>query len=335
MRQVDSIGRTLGDSDDDLLIVTSSFERERSVAASRRLSQYGARCTVLITSGGDSSSRGERQKKGSVLELLELLAKVDAGGFPRQILTTGFDPVDLIRQINDELRGRSITPNGLVVTLDISCLTKLQLVTLLRFFIGKRVASRLRLIYTYPEAYNTGGWERVGRLTLEYSRPLIFPIQGAFLEDRRVRRRMAIVVVGHEGPRTLAAWRYAGADDTWLIEAWSKRRQVMDICRGENRFLYESVLNFGEPSKVISVPNTGLVDTCRTMQRALDGALSDQGVTEVSVVPFGPKPVLAGLCLALLSRPRMSAELVYSICKRYNAEYSTGVEGVYSEEIVV
>jgi hypothetical protein len=333
MRPVEAIGSIRSNREDDLLIVASSFERERSVASARRFKYYRARCTMLITTRGDSGSRGERQKLGSVNELLEILGRADVGHFPRQIVTPGYDPIDLTRQIRDELEGRGIPFEGLAVTLDMSCLTKLQLITLLRLLLRPGVCSILRLLYTYPERYNTGGWERAGRLTIEYSKPLIFPIQGSFLRNRRVRRRLAIVVLGHEGPRALAAWRAAEADFTWLVEARSERPEVMDVCRNENRFLYGLVQDMGEPSCVIETPNMGLAEICGAMRVALEQAEYAEGLNEVSLIPYGPKAILAGVLLAVLSRSELSAEVVYAVCKRYNSDYSSGVEGVYAVEI--
>lgn len=332
MKEVKRIKVIEGGRPDDVLLVTASFELERSLAVVRRMESYACKAGIILSLYPDTSALGEQRKRRAARTLFREVGRMDQRGMPASVVSASHDPIELVRGVREELETRGLTSPGLYVTIDMSCLTKIHLVALLRLFLVQRRARVLRLLYVYPKTYNTGGWEKEGRLAMEYSEPVVLPLQGRTTQRRERRKRVAIVVVGHEGERTFASWRQIDADVTWLVEGTSDREAVMETCWYENRYLYDLVRSGSGGDRIFSFANTELEGVEKILGAALDG-MNQRGELEVVVVPFGPKPILAGLCCALFLRPDMVAGLIYSRSRSYNAEYSTGVENVYTSEI--
>jgi len=334
MKRVESITTMDSGKPDDLLLVSASFEEERCLAAAKLLSDYSVRCGVVVNFESKLNARGEEKKRSTSEQLIDIVGSYDTNGIPRHLVVAGHDVVDLTRELKGELRGRGIGLSGLRVTLDISCLTKIQLAGILRFFLSRGVAKRIRILYSYPKEYNTSGWDRYSKLAAGFKSPIVLPFQGFARNAAETESRLAVVCVGHEGERTFAAWRSADAEVTWLVEGTSENEKVMEACRLENRFLYEYVSRGRAGHAKFSFGSRDLEAVSVNLGTMFDRQ-GDWQNTQISVIPFGPKPILVGLLFAILSRSNLHAQLVYPVTTGYNSDYSWGIEGVYSSELDV
>jgi hypothetical protein len=311
---------------DDLFVASTSFEAERCLAATRRLVNYRTRCAVILTLSPATTEEGERRKAEALGTMLSILSRCDLSGSPRILKVGRYDFPTLHDKISETLRRRQIGPGPLRITCDISCLTKVHLAFLIRQCRREWSDSNVRMLYTRPRNYNRKG-SKFTRLSRGVFKPVPFP----FIEEKKMEnvepRRLAIVLLGHEGQRTLSAWRRIDAEDTALFFPNSDDAKLRQKCESENGFLLGLARTRPGPFRVYPVEVE--LAAARHRARLVLDQLTPAKRTRVSIVPFGPKPILIGVLLALLERGNLPAELMYSVPQSYNVEYSSGVHDVY------
>src|SRR3982751_3558089 len=225
---------------EDLLLVASSFEEERCLAASARLGSYQARACIVINFTASSTVEGEARKRRTAQMLLRQTAEYDAMGLPRLLSVGPYAYEELVPIVVQELS----------VTVDISCLTRIQLAFLARSLFFEFDTKVLRLLYTVPRSYNHTKGDKFSRLGVGFFRPVVLPLRRWSGHRAVTTRRGAVVLLGHEGQRTLAAWRRIDPDETLLIEAISGDDELEEICRGENEHLFKTVKTLGDDAAV-------------------------------------------------------------------------------------
>lgn len=313
-----------------LFITCASFERDRCLAALAYSERVRWDCTIIVNFTSSTDDEGENRKRETAALLSRQLSQVDLAGLSRQLTVSPQDFHTLCLLIDEELDRRGIDVRAQTITIDISCFTRIQLVFLLRTFMEKGV-SRIRLLYATTSNYKTSS-DRSQRLTRGSFFPLPVPVRPA--PSRRLGgvRRLGIVLLGHEGQRTMAAWRRLDPEETILIFPNSENNRLMQICAKENQFLLHPT---AAPSGAISQVGAHYLDS-RSVYSALLPRLSKLEKTEyrVSLIPFGPKPLLVGAMLAALAVTGLDFSLMYCIPRGYNSELSRGVDGLFYQDLV-
>jgi len=192
------------DRADDVFLVANSFE-DRCLESTRRAEQYQARCAILVNFLSQTDLEGERRKRANLDILIGRLQRIDESHVPRLVSVGHHDYVSRLTALAEELRWRDMGDRLLTVTLDISCLTRSQMVFLTKACI-EELSSEVRFIYTMPRVYNTRG-ERLAGLTRGYLEPVPLTLRAGGGESLGPVYRVALAVVGHEGQRSMSAWR--------------------------------------------------------------------------------------------------------------------------------
>jgi len=318
-------------SPDDLFITCASFE-QRCLAASDRLSGYTTRCAIVVNFLSRTNAEGERRKRDTATSLIEMLTTANQYSLPRLVSVAPYDYFGLWTTIHEELQRRAISPAGLRVTIDISCFTKIQLVFLIKTLVEEGIASRIRCLYAVPERYNSKKGDKFSRLSVGYFAPMPLPVRVSPVRRLSRLRRIAVVLLGHEGQRTLSAWRRIDPDFTILVWAASANSELASITQAENKFLVDLVTRDKGSATMINCQYLDVSAVKEQLFKLLDGA-SRTGAVRVSVIPFGPKPLLLGTLLAAFELDGIDFELMYPIPTSYNSEYSEGLRDVYTFDL--
>lgn len=316
---------------DDLLITCASFEQRRCAAACHIMHNFSTRCALLVSFLSDTNVEGEQKKRESVEHLIGILKDIDELGAPRLVSVGPYDYFTLYSAVRKELELREIGLQSLNVTIDISCLTKIQLIFLLKNIFEENLTTKLRLVYTIPQRYNTGG-DRFTRLSVGYFAPIPIPLKLSRSEVTTPQSRLAIVILGHEGQRTLSAWNRLNPDSTLLLFPISHYNDLMKTCKKENSFLLNLSQKRNSGVKRIDCDH---LDPMQVKGQILDflSCFTKTGNPRVGLVPFGPKPFVIGSLLALFDSKGISFDLVYPIPTRYNSNYSEGIRDTYALEL--
>jgi hypothetical protein len=313
-----------------LFITCASFERERCLAALEYSRAVRWECSIIVNFTSSTDSEGELRKRETAQLLSHALSAVDAAGLSRQITVSPQDYHGLCFQVAEELARRGIDVRLREVTVDISCFTRIQLVFLLKAFMELGV-HRIRLLYAATTSYRTVA-SSSQRLTRGSFYPLPVPVRPSNARKLGGFRRLGIVLLGHEGQRTMSAWRRLDPEETLLVFPLSENRRLMQVCARENQFLLHPT---SAPSASISTVEAHYMDT-RGIYNQLVSRLEHLPIAEyrISIIPFGPKPLLVGALLAALSVPQLDLAMMYCVPKGYNSELSRGVEGLYYQDMV-
>jgi hypothetical protein len=326
---MDKLGPAIEPCSEDLLLVASSFEEERCLAATARLGSYQARACIVINFTASSTAEGEARKRRTAQKLLRQISEYDAVGLPRLLSVGPYAYEELFSLILEELARRDIGSERLTATVDISCLTRIQLAFLVRSLLFEIDARILRLLYTVPRSYNHTKGDKFSRLGVGFFRPVALPLRRWSGHRAVTTRRGALVLLGHEGQRTLAAWRRIDPDEALLIEPTSGDDELEETCRNENEYLFKTAKALGDGALVRRVSRLE-IDGAREIITGWLDAFSGDPSAIVSIVPLGPKPLVVAAILACMAVPRLTVEIVYPMASRYNPNYSEDVVGVYS-----
>jgi hypothetical protein len=326
---MDKLTPALEPISEDLLLVASSFEEERCLAASARLGSYKAGACIVVNFTSSSTAEGEARKRRTAQKLLRQIAEYDAVGLPRLLSVGPYAYEEFISLIVEEMARRDISVEGLSATVDISCLTRIQLAFLARSLLFEFDTKRLRLLYTVPRSYNQTRGDKFSRLGVGFFQPVVLPVKRWSGHGAITTRRGAVVLLGHEGQRTLAAWRRIDPDEALLIEAMSGDDELEETCRSENAHLFKTLKTMGEGSAVRRVSRLEIDDARELISDWLATFSADPSAV-VSIIPLGPKPLVVAALLACMTVPKLTVEIVYPMASRYNPNYSENVIGVYS-----
>jgi hypothetical protein len=331
MRPISRIETLIRDVPDDLLLAASSFE-ERSVGAVRLLgASYRCRLALLVHVDSSTSQAGEERKRRFSGELYERLSKSALSGRAEVCPAAPHSPFPLWNNVRTALRREGRGRDAVTVTIDISCLTRIQNLFLLRNLMLEPNIGSIRVVYSVPTLYFTesaltkelsAGYSEVVRFPFEIGQPESAPVGTA-----QVFQRAAFVIVGHEGDRTLNIWRSLDVERTVVFRVNSSDTRRVNMTNRRNEFLLRRCRQ-GDPSfHLLEVPWTRI----EAAEEWFDHALSlvrDDGVGEVNFIPFGPKPVLVAICNWTLGHPELRINIAYSTPAFYYGLYSRGIREV-------
>ncbi len=311
----------------DLYIAAASFEYERSIAASTMLSKrLRAKCAIILAFTGKTSAAAQENKYQSRTRLFEQMSLIDISKAPRVVLAGQYEYSSTLRQIEGELEARGVSKCSAVI-LDISCLTAVQLVYVIRWLHSVVRPKSCVVIYSRPSRYDN---ENLTPVDYEIM-PL--PIRVSPQSTISEARRIAVMVMGHEGIRSLATWRAIDPVNTLLLFPASGSAKFDKTCSKQNSYL----IGLSRKSPGVSVKTATTLDLARA-RKMVSSSLDDWSSAShvrVSLIPFGPKPLIVAATLSILDAANVDFELVYAIPKRYSGRYSAGVEAVYFEQIAI
>lgn len=328
MKRVSSVGTIVPGCPDDILITSCSFE-PRCLGAVRKLESYSTRCAVIVDFLSTvAQQEGERRREAHTDELYHVLRKVSVGMGPRGIMVPPYQSDVLLAELLDEIELREIDLSGANVSVDITCFTKVQLLFLLGTLIEKVRHGTVRLLYTLPLKYNA-------KPSRGYRGPLTLPFTSCSTpSDSSSKRRVAIVALGHEGNRIIKAWRHFEPDSTLLILAHSNDKKLMQMTTRSNHYLIRRAKVERDPSFYLL--ELDRIDFDGAVQTASEFISIIQGEKRlVGIVPFGPKPIIAGLAKWAATRVAIqSVNVIYSVPRAYNAWYSEGIGETFVIDLV-
>jgi hypothetical protein len=329
MDRIHELRTILPDEPDHMFIAAASFERRRSIEAVRHFRDYSCMCGVVIRFTSSVNRSAGRRKERSVTHLLRTLTDVDRFGAPRLVAVERDDYLGLLDSLYQEIDRRRLPREGLRITLDITCLTRVQVVCLIRTLLVKGIVSDLRIVYTGARSYALGP----RKLSYPTFSPLTVPLFSRENEVSAGSARLAIVLMGHEGLRTLSVWRRVDPERTVFLLPKSPETHITDRALKESRFLLDHAEVDPCASEPIAIAPIDIRDTQGQVVRILNCLAREEGVA-VSLLPFGPKPMLVGAVLGLWQSMKVTSELAYSVASGYDAGYSVGVSGLYSEFLI-
>lgn len=327
MQNADRIGVMRPPAPDDLLIVCSSFE-PRCTAVAELLQDYAARSVVIVHFVSKSSYEvAEDRRQQNEEKLFNLLTPMDKGGYPRRLLVSPHNPPALWGELERELMCRQVVTESARISIDITCFTKIHLAFLLRELNREIKDGTVRLLYTVPERYGTEKSKK-SKLAQGYIGPLVLPFRSespASLET--APHCKAVVAFGHEGERVLNAWRFIEPQETILIRAFSENEKWMRIAEERNQYLLRRAESSDPTVRVIDLHMLDALGTRDRLFELLGPSLNEAAY--IAIIPFGPKPVVAGLFFWALSLPNCAIDIVYPIATWYDPYYTDGVSESY------
>lgn len=332
MKPIFRVDRISESAPDDLFIASGSFE-ERSLGAARLLGEaYQARLAILVHLRTRSTPVGEHRRKEFTAELYRRLGHVDGRRKPEMLPTDGGDPLGLWRELTELLDHRGIELAGARVTVDISCLTRVQVAFLLRNMMVFGGVERLRVLYATPVMYHSE-MSRRSELSSGYGEAVRFPYELAREGGTRTSsfgvRRVAFVYIGHEGDRVLNIWRSLDPDATVVFDLEGGDEQRTEITDSRNSLLLRRA-RLSDPSfHLIRLPWKGLSTSEPELDRAYQRWRKEYGPIEIAVVPFGPKPSLIPVARWSCIQGGVPITIAYSSPRRYHGSYSRGIQQVY------
>jgi hypothetical protein len=217
------------------------------------------------------------------------------------------------------------------VTIDLSCFTRLQLLFVLKQFLG-RGNFRLRLLYSKATYYASLERKELGS---GYDRIVILPFNAAGEVEPLMEENVLVASLGHEGGRALNAWRYLDPRHTILIEPHSPEApDLLAVTKRQNRVLLDK-LSIGHPGfEGVPLPATDIAAARKRFVDVLQRCEERPMPRAVYFTPGGPKPIAAGFALAAL-RSNVSVYVADPPPTDYSAGYSVGFSGMYQYSIRV
>lgn len=331
MRPVSRIETLCPNVPDDLFLAASSFE-ERSVGAARLLSaSYRCRIALLAHIDSKTSQTGEERKRHFSGELYDRLSKAALSGRAEVCPAAPHSPFPLWRKVKGALQRGGTGRDATTVTIDISCLTRIQNLFLLRNLMLEPSIGSIRVVYSVPTIYFTES-ALTKELSAGYSEVVRFPFEigqseGAPVGTAPVFQRAAFVIIGHEGDRTLNIWRSLDVEKTVVFRVESADTRRVRMTSRRNEFLLRRCQQ-GDPAfHVLDIPWTEIDAAEEWLDQALS-LVQEDGGGEVNFIPFGPKPVLVTICKWTLGHPQLRINVAYSTPAFYHGLYSRGVREV-------
>jgi|SRR5665213_880723 len=313
----------------DVYIATASFENERSVAATRLCRSQNVGLAILIVFRGTLSDEGKKLKQLAINELVEEMTMMDSQRSPIIIFTGRYDYGRVMEELQQHSRARGISWKDANVVIDISCFTAVQLVFLVRSCLEEWRPKQLTVLYTRPKFYESSNKRRLTRPSYSL---LPMPIRSLPRAALRETHHQAVVTLGHEGMRSLCAWRAVDPIETCLIFPVSSSPRLMQICETQNRILLD--LAKSDSDVVNEYLPTLDIQACRHAIRKFITDRKGANELRVTLVPFGPKPLIVGALLGIMDCSDVEAEIMYATPRSYSAHYSSGVDGVFGEVVV-
>ena len=322
INDIKNITNILKDKPDDVFLTTASFEKDRCLATADNLYNYSTRFAGVINFLSKTTINGEVKKGQTAEYLLEKLIKVDVTGIPRLITIRPYDYFKFFEIFKEELIRREIGLKNLNITIDVSCLTKIQLIFLIKVFILDGIAKKLRILYTIPDHYNTKG-DKFSRLAKGYYEPIIIPIKVSKIRKIQNTFKLCLVITGHEGQRTICAWKFVEPMETILLFTKSGD-ELEKISKKQNEYLLNLSDKKNSYINKIDITDFDIFKIKDTIKNLLKSIRKEN--IRVSIIPFGPKPILIGILLRMVELEDYDFDIIYPIPASYNSNYSEGAK---------
>jgi len=309
---LERVDHRLNSGPNDTYIVASSFE-PRSVHATSLIEPNGfGRAIVFSYHDTLDSVLG----RANMREIRKLLV---AANIPCEVLPCLFsDPYSAVRVFDRFLRDRRVTNLG-TISLDITCFTKLHLLTLLQYLESRNIASSLNVIYTEPLSYGTA-----------HGRPLSYGIEKAvYLPYRPVPQRASsrvglVAFLGHERMRVERIVQELEPDVAVIVFGEPGfTRDIEDHSLRVNESLI-SRAEYDQHYRLVQMPVKDILQAALRLQTEVKRMVED-GCGSIYFAPLGTK--IQALAIDLLRRSNIDARMVlaYSIPRRYERTlYSQG-----------
>lgn len=296
-----------------------SFE-ERALASLERLciENPGRPVTVLLFKYGTTvrPPREDRKRRSRNLENLDRLKEA---GLLSSVEVADINPYSF-RDIQMALAEAKRFSENAMLTVDISCLTKIHTVALASSELVLKWAGGWQVAYTVPENYGFAlqgtasgtGWQDV----------LVLPLADkAHLEDER--RSRGIVLAGHEGDRLMLALSELEPVGGVVVTAATPGRPDLrqESIRNNRRVLRwltgRSPDNWEEKA-------CDLFDI-RRLSEIVATQVDRTGGAPLVLYPFGPKAFIFFCSMQLFSRLPERSWFVYPVPSSYDVDYSFGI----------
>src|SRR5207248_2752160 len=125
------------------------------------------------------------------------------------------------------------------------------------------------------------------------------------------------------------AWRAVDPAETCLVFPAAGSSRLMQICRRENRYVLD-LAERDEDVMTVYQDSMDIQGVRQTVLQFLKQRCESKSV-RVSLIPFGPKPLIVGCLLGIIDCGVSESDMVYAIPTSYSANYSSGVDGVFEE----
>jgi hypothetical protein len=314
---------------DDLFISCASFE-DRCLGMTVYGGGYACKDAVLIRFRTKRpNSIQDRRRAANFEEIYKYLISKSLRVYVLD--TERHNPHSLSLSLEDVVATVAArTGPRMKITVDISCFTRVQLLFTLRRLFAIRGAE-LRILYSVPTYY--GSLENK-ELAFDYDRMLMLPFSlGNYGAESLSPDRVLVISLGHEGGRSLYAWRYLDPKFTTLIYPGSRHSpDLFAVVMRSNRQLIQR-LEMGDPSfKAVTIDSHDIESARNTCSEIIEDVERSDGSRALYFVPGGPKPISVGLAMATCTA-KAPVYIAYPVPRTYSNAYSAGLARMLEHRI--
>ena len=325
MKQIQELHSLDTNKPDDLLVVSASFE-PRCLGVNKLVAPYRANAVIILNPVSNVTGKGARKQMDHMDKLFPSMCKIDSSKIASIKYITAHDQKELLLAIQEYIEVRKIAPLK-TITIDISCLTKIQLFFLIRWTWQNLKGVNVRLIYTKPMRYNTVRSVKT-ELSWEYSQPFVTSLTRS---GKRPINKKLWVILGHEGDRILNTWRYAEPDETILVRARSDEKHLNEQTSNRNAYLLSRCkINPMVKVREFDPLNVGwaLSELYRT------NPPSAMEAAQNIIATYGPKPLIVSMAVWSCLYSKIWMDFLYSVPGRYDENYSEGIKASFLFEFI-
>ena len=303
-------------SPEDLFICCASYE-ERSVGAVEIMEPEYQVSQSFVFVSKEYRLRGNTEihldRVGSAL--------TKRSNHQPQVVEFAIDrPMQAVWDLDRMLTALSVDSRPTTCTIDISSFPRQELLVLLQFIQRRFPTTILRLVYCSPERYATeeeGGWLTRGVQAL-------VSVPGFGGVQLPGRKKLLVLVLGHEGERAHITWRRHQPECAIAIRQGTPYKPGLDAISNElNSLLCATAKGLSvEPRQVAA---DSVDEVCGILADIYERYRGDYFMV---VSPLGTKLQTLGVYRLAASRP--DVQITYAVPVWYNWEnYSTGVGRIW------
>jgi hypothetical protein len=311
----------LDGTSDSLLVTCASYEERSMLTIQRLAAQYRAEHTVLCCAL-------EYREKGKTPRHFDLIRKgltPLSDDEPEELFFSVEDPIGFIRDLAGRVSRQLTSSPFRSVTIDITTFPRQELLLLLKYFDSQVKPGNLRLLYGEPKSYATEAPRKQDRW-LTRGVKSVHAVPGFCGIQYPQLSKLLVIILGHEGERTLITLRRHQPDKVILLRQGEKQYHagLSEIADGENRNM---ILQFGERCFwERRLPAHGIWETREELERIFQ---SHRYRYNVFIAPNGTKLQLVGTYLA--AREFSELQITYATPALYNwGKYSSGTGALWA-----
>ena len=313
---LERLDRLVGGSN-DTYIVASSFE-PRSVHATSLVAPNAFGRAIVFSYHDTLDSVLGRENMRQIRKLLI------AANIPCDVLPCLFsEPYSAVRIFDRFLRDRDLADLG-TIFMDITCFTKLHLLTLLQYLETRNIALSLRIIYTEPLSYGTAQGKP---LSYGIEKAVYLPYRSAPQNTNRVG---LVAFLGHERMRVERIVQELEPDVAVIVSGEPGfTRDIEDYSQRVNESLI-SRAEYDQHYRLVPMPAKDIVQAASKLRAEVERMVKE-GCGSIYFAPLGTK--IQALAIDLLRRSDIEVRMVlaYSIPKKYERTlYSQGSGPTFS-----